>query len=31
VFQADLERLKRLIETGSADGPEPAIVRILHV
>lgn len=31
VFQADLERLKRLVETGSADGPEPALVRALHV
>lgn len=31
VFQADLERLKRLIETGSPDGPEPALLRLLHV
>lgn len=29
VFQADLERLKRLVETGSPDGPEPPLVRLL--
>ena len=29
VFQADLIRLKRLVETGSADGPESPLVRLL--
>jgi uncharacterized membrane protein len=29
VFQADLVRLKRLVETGSADGPESPLVRLL--
>jgi uncharacterized membrane protein len=31
VFQADLERLKRLIETGSTEGDEPPLVRLIHV
>ena len=29
VFQADLGRLKRLVETGSAEGHDPALVRLL--
>jgi uncharacterized membrane protein len=29
VFQADLERLKRLVETGSPEGPETPLVRLL--
>ena len=29
VFQADLVRLKRLVETGDAEGPESRLVRLL--